>query len=197
MATCKKTFTKSTKVVKSASPAAKKSSVKKTSKVAAAKKKTAKPSQKNIKKSTPAKKAIKTITKKKPEAPKKVVQPKPAQETITQQPQSQAIEESKGKEEPKKGMDKYSIDVLEGPDNRYFVLTVNNYRNFFALEEMRNIVKACHQAAGEREGMQRLYHWFRNFRQDVINNTKIEGPSDPALKTIYNYLVSTYTVKNS
>jgi hypothetical protein len=100
-------------------------------------------------------------------------------------------------QEPKKGTDKYSIDVVEGPENRYFVLTINNYRNFFALEEMRHIVKACHQSTGEQDGIQRLYHWFKNFRQDVITNTKIEGPSDPALATIYNYIVSTYTLKGS
>ncbi len=192
MATCKKSVKKPAKAATNSRSAAKK-----TSKLAAAKEKTAKPSQKKAKKNTSAKKEIKPVAKKKPAVAKKSVQPKPTQKTTHPQPIADTIEEPKAQEKPKKGMDKYSIDVLEGPDNRYFVLTVNNYRNFFALEEMRSIVKACHQAAGEQEGMQRLYHWFKNFRQDVINNTKIEGPSDPALKTIYAYIVSTYTVKNS
>lgn len=197
MATSKKSSKKPAKAVKKAKPAAKKSTAKKPSKVAAPKKKTTKAAPKKVKKSAPVKKAVKPVAKKKPSAPKKIVQPKPVQETVQQQPATQTVEENETQEEPKEGTDKYSIDVLEGPDNRYFVLTVNNYRNFFALEEMRNIVKACHQASGEQEGMQRLYHWFRNFRQDVINNTKIEGPSDPALKTIYDYIVATYTVKGS
>ncbi len=192
MAISNKSAKKPSKAVKKAKPAAKKAS-----KATATKKKTIKPAAKKVTKSAPVKKTVKTVTKKKLSESKKIVPPKPVQESIPPQPASQSAERNETQKEPKKGADKYSIDVLEGPDNRYFVLTVNNYRNFFALEEMRNIVKACHQASGEEEGMQRLYHWFRNFRQDVITNTKIEGPSDPALKTIYDYIVSTYTVKGS
>lgn len=196
MAITKKTTKKSAKAAKKPKAAAKKPSSKKTAKAPATKKKTAITVKKKSEKNATAKKAVKVIVKKKPAVKEKVTQPKPIEQSIPQPP-AQPQEESQTPQETKKGMDKYSIDVLEGPDNRYFVLTINSYRNFFALEEMRHIVKACHQSAGEQEGMQRLYHWFKNFRQDVIINTKIEGPSDPALATIYNYIVSTYTVKGS
>ncbi|MCX7678194.1 MAG: hypothetical protein N2316_03155 [Spirochaetes bacterium] len=112
--------------------------------------------------------------------------------TSTTQPSECAV-----KKDVPRGADKYSIEVIEGPENRYFIIKVNNYRNFFALEEMRQIVKACHQAGNEKEGVQRLYHWFNHFRKDVLINTKIDGPHDPALKTIFNHLVSTYTVKGA
>lgn len=94
-----------------------------------------------------------------------------------------------------KGSDKHSIDVTEGKDNSYFVLTVNNSRNFFSLEEMRALVKICHAAGGREDGMGRLYTWLKKNRNDVISNTDIDGSSDPALDTIWSYVVKNYTAK--
>jgi hypothetical protein len=96
---------------------------------------------------------------------------------------------------PRKGGGKDSIEVTEGKDNSYFVLAVNNSRNFFSLEEMRRLVNVCHSADNREDGMNRLFNWLEKERSDVIKNTEIDGSTDPALDTIWSYVVKNYTVK--
>ncbi len=177
-------------------PAAKKTAVKKPAKKAA---------QTKTSKGTASKKPVKTGKKAAPKkavtgargpavektAPKKPAAVKDAKKAAATPAPAPA--EAPVLAEEVKGSDKYSIDVTEGQDNRYFVIKVNNYRNFFSLEEMRKIVRLCHDAQDERDGAARLFGWFKVNRNDVIINTKIEGSLDPALATIYNYLVNTYT----
>jgi len=195
------------KAVKKAKPkkAAKKPVKKAKPKKAAPKKpvKKAKPKKaapkKPVKKAKP-KKAVKKASpvKAKPAALKAPMPaPKPAVPRVEQPKPAPAEPAAQAPGEPaRKGSDKYTIDVTEGEDKRYFVLTVNNYRNFFTLDEMKKVVNVCHEATDERDGMMRLYNWFKTFRNDVIINTRIEGSFDPALTTIYKYLVTTYSVKD-
>ncbi|MCU0848396.1 MAG: hypothetical protein MUD12_10965 [Spirochaetes bacterium] len=95
----------------------------------------------------------------------------------------------------KPGMDRNSIDVVEADDGSSFVLVVNRSRNFFARDEMKRIVNICHAARDERDGMISLYNFFKRERIDVINNTEIFSSTDTALKTMYNYIINTYTVR--
>ncbi len=101
-----------------------------------------------------------------------------------------------GKKKPaRKGADKHSIEIVEGADKSHFIFVINNYRNFFSLEEMRQIVAICHAATDVRDAAARLYVWFKRERIDVINNTGISGIGDPSLATMYNAVVSAYTVR--
>lgn len=95
------------------------------------------------------------------------------------------------------GMDKFTIDVKEADDNSSFVLIINKYRNFFSLEEMRKLVKLCHIAASENDGVARLFMWFSQNRKDVLNNTDIKGIGDPALITMYNFIINRYKIKGT
>jgi ribosomal protein L7/L12 len=95
----------------------------------------------------------------------------------------------------RKGADKRSVDIVEGENGRNFILVINNYRNFFSLEEMRKIVAMCHAASDAKDASSRLYGWFRRERMDMINNSGIDGPGDVALATIYQAIVSKYTVR--
>lgn len=90
---------------------------------------------------------------------------------------------------------KYTIDVKESEDGSYYILVINNARNFFTLEEMRKIVRLCHDAPDEREACRRLHGWFQERRKDVLIDTKITGPGDPAILTMYRFLKGRYRVK--
>jgi hypothetical protein len=108
-----------------------------------------------------------------------------------------ALRSPESKQQTGPGMDKLTIDVKEADDNSYFILIINKYRNFFALDEMKKLVNLCHMAADEKEGANRLFMWFSQNRKDVLNNTDIKGLSDPALLTIYNFIINRYKIKGS
>lgn len=97
--------------------------------------------------------------------------------------------------EARPGADKLSAEITESPSGQSFVITVNNYRNFFSLDEMRIIVRLCQDAVDEADGMRKLHQWFSSLRRDVINNTQITGPADTALASVYRAVRSSYTVK--
>lgn len=90
---------------------------------------------------------------------------------------------------------KYTIDVKESEDGSYYILVINNARNFFTLDEMRKIVQLCHGSPDEREACRRLYGWFQEKRKDVLIDTKVTGPGDPAILTMYRFLKGRYRVK--
>lgn len=92
---------------------------------------------------------------------------------------------------------KYTITVKEADDKSNFIIVINNARNFFTLDEMRKLVRICHDSKGEMEASRRLFAWFSQFRKDVIIDTHIDGASDLALSTIYKYLINNYTAKSS
>ncbi|MDY6934269.1 MAG: hypothetical protein SVZ03_08615 [Spirochaetota bacterium] len=101
------------------------------------------------------------------------------------------------KDEAKKGpvSTKLTIEVKEGEDNSYFVIVINKARNFFALDEMRKLVKICHLSKDKKDASRRLHNWLSKNRKDVLIDTDIRGTADPALDTIYNFLKSNYTLK--
>ncbi len=101
---------------------------------------------------------------------------------------------SSTKQEPPQ-YDKFSMEIVEGENNRHFILVINNARNFFTLDEMKKIVKLCHVSSDSKDASGRLHQWFSKFRKDVIIDTKITGVNDPALETIYNGIIKKYTVK--
>jgi hypothetical protein len=127
-----------------------------------------------------------------------MLQNKKLQEVRQQQKERKPAEPIEGKIGPGrkfKGSDKESIDIVESASGSSFVLLVNNYRNFFDRDEMRKIVKICHSADDERDGMSRLHGWFAKNRKDVLTNTDITGSGDRALATMYNAIITTYAVK--
>ncbi len=89
--------------------------------------------------------------------------------------------------------DKDTIEIIEGEKGRHFIIVLGAERNFFARDEMKKIVKLCHTAENENDGMRRLYTWLDRFRGDVLRNNDISGTSDKGLATIYNKIISTYT----
>ena len=92
-------------------------------------------------------------------------------------------------------LDKFSVKVKEGDDGSYFMVAINRYQIFFSRDEMKRLVRMCHASEDAVDAGRRMYAWFKKERGDILYNTDIEGPADPALATIYNYMVKTYTVK--
>lgn len=90
---------------------------------------------------------------------------------------------------------RHHVDVIEMGENS-FVIAINGARNFFERDEMRTMVRLCHNSVGESDAATRLYSWYSNKRKDVLVDTRIFDPHDPALKTIYKYLVNNYSVGN-
>lgn len=93
--------------------------------------------------------------------------------------------------------DKITMEINEADDGSSFVFAINRARKFFTLEEMRKIVKVCHNSSGEKDASKRLYAWFKNNRGDVLNDVEIGSSGDPSLATMYNYIIKRYTVKGS
>lgn len=91
--------------------------------------------------------------------------------------------------------DKSTIDVSEAEDGSHFILIINRARNFFSRDEMRTLVKICHAANDANDGAMRLYRWFREKRHDVLVDTNIDNGVDRALYTMYNFIISTYRLK--
>jgi hypothetical protein len=91
--------------------------------------------------------------------------------------------------------DKLSMEIKEAEDNSSFIFVINRSRKFFTLDEMRKIVKLCHDSGEEKEGSRRLLTWFKNNRVDVLVDVGIEASNDPALNTMYNYIIKKYKPK--
>jgi len=90
---------------------------------------------------------------------------------------------------------KNTIDVKEADDGSYYILIINEARNFFTLEEMRKLVSICHGASDEQDACRRLYNWYALHRKDVLIDTDISGAADPALSTIYTFIINRYKLK--
>ncbi|HNV47866.1 MAG TPA: hypothetical protein PKJ16_12560 [Spirochaetota bacterium] len=192
--------TKKPSPAKKAAPAKKKpSGVKKPSTLKkAAARPSSKPKVKSIKKTASIAKKTKPRRKISPKKPQPAPSPIPATPARTIETPAPPVATPIVPAQPvetRPGADKLSAEITENPSGQSFVITVNNYRNFFALEEMRIIARICQDASSEAEGMLKLHQWFMAFRKDVINNTQIAGASDPALASMYRSVKATYTVK--
>ncbi len=92
-------------------------------------------------------------------------------------------------------LDKFSVKVKEGDDGSYFMVAINRCQIFFSRDEMKRLVRMCHVSEDAADAGRRMYTWFKKERGDILYNTDIESPADPALATIYNHMIKTYTVK--
>ena len=92
--------------------------------------------------------------------------------------------------------DKASMEIKEADDGSSFIFIINRTRKFFTLQEMRIIVNMCHDSGNEKEASRRLFTWFKKNRSDALNDIGIETSTDPAIATIYNYIIKRYKVKD-
>ena len=92
--------------------------------------------------------------------------------------------------------DKGSMEIKEADDGSSFIFVINKSRKFFTLQEMRIIVNICHISGNGKEGSRKLFTWFKKNRSDVLNDVGIETSVDPALETMYNFLIKRYKVKD-
>ncbi len=183
----KKKAAKKPAAKKKAAPAARSAASKKTAAKKSAMKKPAM-KKKAVKRAAVKKKAVKKIVaKKKAPAKKPVAAARKAAPAPIIPPRESASPAAH---------DKYTIDVKEADDNSYFILIINKARNFFTLEEMRTLAQLCHAAIDPNDGSQRLYNWLSLKRKDVLTDTDIRGSNDPALATIYKFIVNRYKVKS-
>ncbi|MBN2160798.1 MAG: hypothetical protein JW807_15525 [Spirochaetes bacterium] len=99
--------------------------------------------------------------------------------------------ESKNK--PRAEAPRVFADIEEGTDGTYFIVILKGYRHIFSLEEMRNLVKACHAAEGAPlEAGPRLFNWMERWRRDILHNSKIADNHDQALRALWEKIVNTY-----
>lgn len=116
--------------------------------------------------------------------------------------EQQRIADSQKPEDRKKKLEELdksnieNVSVEEGSEGNHFILVMRNYRNFFARDEMKKVVRVCQSAAGSADGAKRLYRWFEKFRGDVISNSGLSSHSDPVLAKMYTIIVSTYTTSD-
>ncbi|HQF10428.1 MAG TPA: hypothetical protein PLM53_19740 [Spirochaetota bacterium] len=82
--------------------------------------------------------------------------------------------------------------VEEGRDDSYFIIILNNYRNFLSREEMTRLVKLCHSAENARDAAERLYVWIERDRRDIRKNSEIDDPGDPSLPALWKQVIESY-----
>ncbi len=85
--------------------------------------------------------------------------------------------------------------IEEGTDGTYFIIILNNYRNFLSLEEMKKLVKLCHGAANGRDAALRLYAWIERDRRDIRKNSKIYDHDHPSLPALWEKVINAYELK--
>jgi hypothetical protein len=76
-----------------------------------------------------------------------------------------------------------------------FFIHISGRKQFFNLDEMRQITRVCHAAEDEVDGARRLHRWLKKERDDVLKDTGIESPRDARLQELHGIVVSTYTTR--
>ncbi|MGL4370376.1 MAG: hypothetical protein ACRCUT_12015 [Spirochaetota bacterium] len=90
--------------------------------------------------------------------------------------------------------DKNAVSIVEMSGGS-FIIVIGASRLFFSLDEMRALVKICHESPSEDQACARLFSWFSAGRGDVIKDVPIKSRNDQALLLICRYLVNHYAVK--
>jgi hypothetical protein len=85
--------------------------------------------------------------------------------------------------------------VEEGKDGSFFIIILKGYRHIFGLDEMRDLVRVCHNASNAGAAGPRLYAWMEQRRRDILKNSKIAEDKDPCLPALWEKIVSTYDAK--
>ena len=84
---------------------------------------------------------------------------------------------------------------LEQTTATTFNIYVGKKRVFFNREEMRELTRICHAAAGPQEGGKRLFVWLRRERMDFLIDTDIGSSNSPVLAELCDHIVHTYKLK--
>jgi hypothetical protein len=87
------------------------------------------------------------------------------------------------------------VEIVERGEGKHFFIVVNQFRIYFTLQEMRQLVRISHAADDERDGANRLYSWFKRERSDFLVDGGIASARHPSLLDLYNKLVRTYKPK--
>ena len=146
----------------------------------------------------PAKKKAPAKAVKKAPAKKKAAEKKTAAKTVKASPAKPAVKPQQPQTASSTPVipprDQCRVDELGGNS---FVIVVEKARNFFDLAEMRTLVNMCHAASDEKDAASRLYRWLAEHRKDVLIDSRIANALDIALASIYRYLVSHYSIRQS
>lgn len=86
-------------------------------------------------------------------------------------------------------------EIEKGRDETYYIIILNNYRNFLSLDEMRKLVALCRGADNPRDASARLYAWIERDRRDIRKNSKIFEPDHPALPALWEKIIAGYDLK--
>jgi hypothetical protein len=89
----------------------------------------------------------------------------------------------------------HEVEIVERGEGKHFFIVVKNFRIYFTLEEMRQLVRISHAAGDELEGARRLYNWFKRERSDFLVDGDIANPRHPSLADLYEKLIHTYKTK--
>lgn len=89
-----------------------------------------------------------------------------------------------------------AVAVEQKQENAFFVRTYGK-KIFFNRHEMRELARLAHAAQNEADGARRLHAWLKRERNDFLVDTGVSGPADPALKMLWEQIVSTYAPPRS
>jgi hypothetical protein len=76
-----------------------------------------------------------------------------------------------------------------------FFIHISGRKQFFNLDEMRQITRICHAAKDGVDGARRLHRWLKKERDDVLKDTGIESPRDSRLQELHGIVISNYTTR--
>ncbi len=84
-----------------------------------------------------------------------------------------------------------AVAIEQKQENAFFIRTYGK-KVFFNRTEMRELARLAYAAQNQSDGARRLYTWLKRERNDFLVDTGVAGPVDPALKLLWEQIVSTY-----
>lgn len=84
-----------------------------------------------------------------------------------------------------------AVAIERKQENAFFIRTYGK-KVFFNRHEMRELARLAHGADNPADGARRLHAWLKRERNDYLIDTGMTGPGDPALRIVWEQIVSTY-----
>ena len=84
------------------------------------------------------------------------------------------------------------VTVEESGDRKAFFVTLGPARKIFALDEMQQVVRICHDAPTTAEAATRLYTVFAKERRDILADAGIGSARHPLLSALVQIVKARY-----
>ena len=88
-----------------------------------------------------------------------------------------------------------SVDVIESDGGSSYVLVIQSARKILSVDELRSLVRICHDSADAVTAAARVYTWLSRERRDILLDAGIQRKTHPALRSLYELIKRRYKPK--